>query len=211
MNPHDIEIIILDLGGVIINLDIDHAFDRFSQIFGKDLRSDLLHDIVNHRFFLEYELGLIDDVEFREKLINLGNNSVEPHILDSAWNAMLCDIPDERMSWIQELSGQYTVAILSNTNAIHIRRFNEVFKKISGGKYPEDVFHKTYYSHIIHDRKPNESCFTAVLNDLKADPQKTVFYDDNHDNIASAKRLGIHTVLVEKNKLRKDQLPNGRK
>ncbi|MDZ7604430.1 MAG: HAD-IA family hydrolase [Cyclobacteriaceae bacterium] len=72
------------------------------------------------------------------------------------------------------------------------------------------MFIKTYYSHLIDDRKPNESCFTKVIDDLNAEPSKTVFYDDNIDNIATAQSLGIHAVLVEKNKLRKDQLPNGR-
>jgi len=211
LNLPNIENIILDLGGVIINLDIDHAFDRFSQLFGKDLRSDLLHDMDNHRFFLDYELGLIDDKVFRDNLNSIGQKKLTPETLDSAWNSMLSDIPVERMDWIRELASQYKVAILSNTNAIHIRQFDEVFAQASGGSYPTDIFYKTYYSHVIHDRKPNESCFTKVMDDLNADPSRTVFYDDNTDNIATAQSLGINAILVEKNKLRKDQLPNGRK
>ncbi len=211
MNQSEIETIILDLGGVIINLDIDHAFDRFSQLFGKDIRSDLLHDTDSHRFFLDYELGHIADETFRNHLYAMGEKRIDDRNLDSAWNAMLGDIPEERMDWIRELTRQYKVAILSNTNAIHIRRFDQVFAQANNGKFPSDIFHKTYYSHVIHDRKPNESCFTTVLDDMNADPSKTVFYDDNLDNIATAQSLGIHAVLVEKNKLRKDQLPNGRK
>jgi glucose-1-phosphatase len=211
LNHPEIQTIILDLGGVIINLDIDHAFDRFSQLFGKDIRSDLLHDLDNHRFFLDYELGHITDDTFRNHLNSIAQKKMDDHELDSAWNAMLSDIPVDRMNWINELTSQYKVVILSNTNAIHIRRFDEVFAEANNGKFPNDIFYKTYYSHLIHDRKPNESCFTMVLDDLNADPSKTVFYDDNLDNITTAQSLGIHAVLVEKNKLRKDQLPNGRK
>jgi len=209
LNLPFIDTIILDLGGVIINLDIDHAFDRFSQLFGKDIRSELLHDLDNHRFFLDYELGLLDDKAFRNHLNTIGNDDLGDDKLDAAWNAMLGEIPTERMAWISDLAKQYKVAILSNTNAIHIRRFDEVFMRASG-KHPSQLFHKTYYSHILHDRKPNESCFVTVLEDLKSNPASTVFYDDNLDNIETARKLGINTVLVEKNQLQKEQLPDGR-
>ncbi len=211
MSNQEIENIILDLGGVIINLDMEHAFDMFSQLFGRDVRSHMMEDYHNHKFFRQYEIGVINDEEFRDSMRELSNSEPDDAHIDQAWNSMLGDIPKERIEWIEELVGHYNVVILSNTNSIHIQRFNKIFGQSSRYSLPEDLFHKTYYSHEINDRKPNRSCFQYVLDDFGMDPQKTVFYDDNTDNINVAKEMKINTVLVEKNLLRRDQLPDGRK
>lgn len=210
MNNQKLENIIFDLGGVIINLDMDHAFDKFSQLFGHDVRSHMMDDYQNHKFFKQYELGAISDAEFRKSLRELAQTDLDDAHLDQAWNSMLGDVPSERIDWIRELANEYNVFILSNTNSIHIKRFNEIFRQSSSYNLPQDLFHKTYYSHEIKDRKPNLSCFKYVLSDFGMVPERTIFYDDNLDNINSAKDLGINTVLVERNLLRRDQLPNGK-
>lgn len=189
---------------------MDHAFDRFSQLFGKDVRSEIMDDLHNHKFFQDYEIGNITEEEFRNSLREFTHSDLDDIHLDEAWNSMLGDIPAERIDWIKELTEDHNVVILSNTNSIHIKRFNEIFHSSSSYKLPADLFHKTYYSHEINDRKPNKSCFQFVLNDFGMIPEETMFFDDNEDNIQAAKKLGIHTVLVEKNKLSREQLFNGR-
>ena len=211
MSNQKTENIIFDLGGVIINLDIDHAFDNFSQLFGRDVRSQMIEDYPKYKFFQQYELGEIGDDEFRKSLRELANSEVDDAQLDHAWNSMLGELPAERIDWISELVKSYNVVILSNTNAIHINRFNHIFDQSSKFSRPGDLFHKTYYSHEISDRKPNKSCFQYVLDDFGMIPGKTVFYDDNLQNINTASELGINAVLVERNLLRRDQLPNGEK
>lgn len=211
MNDQRTKNIIFDLGGVIINLDIDHAFDKFSQLFGHDVRSKILEVYPEHKFFQHYEVGAIGDIEFRNSLRALARSEVDDAQLDHAWNSMLGDLPGERIDWIAELVNDYNVVILSNTNSIHIKRFNHIFGQSSKYRLPGDLFHKTYYSHEIKDRKPNKSCFQYVLDDFGMIPEETVFYDDNLDNINTANDLGIKAVLVERNLLRRDQLPNGKK
>ncbi|MDZ7604429.1 MAG: hypothetical protein U5K79_02335 [Cyclobacteriaceae bacterium] len=99
MNQPEIQTIILDLGGVIINLDIDHAFDRFSQLFGKDVRSDLLHDLDNHRFFLDYELGHINDERIQGSSLRYHwtekTECLPKHLMTHAMPS-LSDIPEEK-------------------------------------------------------------------------------------------------------------------
>jgi glucose-1-phosphatase len=209
LNTQKTENILFDLGGVIINLDPDHAFELFSQLFGRDVRSHMMDDIHNHQFFQQFELGKISEEEFRDSLRNLTKTNYEDALLDRAWNAMLGNIPPERIQWIEALSKQYNVAILSNTNSIHIRRFNEIFSQSSSYEHPKELFHRVYYSHEIGDRKPNKSCFQIVLDDLGMKPENTLFLDDNADNIKTANEMGIKTVWVKRNLLRRDQLPNG--
>ena len=211
MNSGKIENIIFDLGGVVINLDMEHTFDWFSQLFGRDVRSNMMDDVRKHHFFMDFEIGKISAAEFRDGLRKLTHTEIEDARLDKAWNAMLGDIPKERTEWIEELKQDYNVVILSNTNSIHIEKFNEIFGQTTPYHHPEDLFHKVYYSHEIKDRKPNRSCFQHVLDDFGMKAECTIFYDDNLENTKAARALGIQSVLVEKNFLRKEQLPNGRK
>ncbi|NJN28177.1 MAG: HAD family phosphatase [Cyclobacteriaceae bacterium] len=210
MKTQKIENIIFDLGGVIIDLDMEHTFDRFSQLFGRDVRAKMMDDPQNHFFFHQFEIGAIDEAEFRHALRNFTHTDLDDQRLDLAWNAMLGDIPKHRIEWIEALAAQYKVAILSNTNSIHIRRFHEIFAQTTTYKHPNELFHNIYYSHEISDRKPNASCYRKVLDDLGANPAKTIFLDDNHANLKAAAALGMQTVLVERNLLRREQLPNGR-
>jgi len=207
----EIENIIFDLGGVIINLDIDQTFRKFSELFQKDVNIDLFSKTDNHQFFWDYEIGKIDDSEFRQNLRQLAGIEVEDRLLDEAWIAMLQDIPTERIEWIYEATKNYNCVVLSNTNHIHVKYFEKYFNSITPYGYLKDFFQKLYYSFEIGERKPDPESFEFVLKDSDFDPVKTLLLDDLKDNLDSANRLGIQTVYVERNHLRKEQLPNGRK
>ena len=210
MNLEKVENIIFDLGGVIINLDVDSTFKKFSQLFDKELTTEMMSDKDQFGFFRDYELGRIGDEEFRSCIRNLADFHVDDDQIDEAWNAMLQDIPKDRISWIYQATRKYNCVILSNTNAIHANYFEKFFEAVTPYGFPGDVFRNLYYSHIIGARKPQKAAFEHVLNDSGFDPEKTVLFDDLKDNLASAKELGIMTEYVERNNLRRDQLLDGR-
>ncbi len=210
MKHREIENIIFDLGGVIINLDIDQTFRKFSEIFNKDLTSEVFADHQHYRFFRDYELGKINDSEFRTCISDLAGFPIPDHEIDDAWNAMLRDIPTDRMKWIHNATKKYNCVVLSNTNSIHVRHFDDVFHQSNPHGYPKDFFMNLYYSFEIGERKPDPESFEYVLHDAGFDPVKTILYDDLKENLDTATRLGLQTVYVERNHLRKEQLPDGR-
>jgi HAD superfamily hydrolase (TIGR01509 family) len=48
----------------------------------------------------------------------------------------------------------------------------------------------------MQTRKPEKEAYQIVLNHFKVQPSETLFLDDNAENIAGAKKLGIRTILV---------------
>ena len=131
--------------------------------------------------------------------------------LDEAWNAMLLDIPKERIDWIYQATREYNCVVLSNTNSIHVRHFEEFFNETTPYGYPGDVFQQVFYSHEIGERKPDREAFEHVLDKTGFFiAEETVLFDDLPENLQAASTLGIKTELVERNKLRKEQLLNGR-
>ena len=206
MSHKKVENIIFDLGGVIINLDVSRAFQKFSEIFSKELKTDIFTDKENYPFFKDYELGRIGDEEFRSCIKELAEKPVTDSLVDEAWNAMLLDIPAERIGWIYEATKSYNCVVLSNTNAIHVSYFEQFFSDVTPYGHPGTVFQKLYYSHQIGERKPNKAAFEIVLDDAGFDPEETVLFDDLKDNLAAANELGIITEYVERNNLKRDQL-----
>lgn len=210
MNKNDIDNIIFDLGGVIINLDIEATFRKFSKLFQREIKTEVFIDHDKYRFFRDYEVGKIDDSTFREHIRTLADHHIEDDDIDNAWNAMLKNIPNDRISWIHEVTKNYNCVVLSNTNSIHIKHFDHIFNSTTSFGYPKDLFQKLFYSFEIGERKPDSAAFEVVLEKTGFDPARTVVFDDLKENLETAKRLGMRTVYVERNLLRRDQLINGR-
>ncbi|MCC5930925.1 MAG: HAD family phosphatase [Cyclobacteriaceae bacterium] len=200
--------IIFDLGGVIINLDILKTLRDFAAITGVGVE-EVKEKYFNAPFFVLYETGKISDAEFREAIRNMSGRTLHDDEIDEAWNAMLLDLPAERLEWIKAIKNDYKIVVLSNTNAMHIRKFLEIFKEQTPYQHPLEIFDHMYYSHEIHLRKPDKECFQFVLDHAGFKAEETLLLDDNSDNISTAKSMNLHTLQVDVNQLRPTMLPNG--
>lgn len=200
--------IIFDLGGVIINLDIHKTLRDFAGITGVGVE-EVKEKYFNAPFFILYETGKISDSEFRDAIRDMSGRALEDAEIDEAWNAMLLDLPAERLDWIKAIKQDFNIVVLSNTNAMHIRKFLEIFKDQTPYQHPLEVFDHMYYSHEIHLRKPEKECFEYVLDHAGFTAEETLLLDDNADNIATARSMNLQTILVDINQLRPSMLPNG--
>ncbi len=192
--PNNITAIIFDLGGVILNLNPQKTIDTFANITG--LPPDLLIEYSNNEVFKNYEKGAITSAEFRNGLKSLFNISVADELLEEAWNAMLLNLPLNRLEMIGNLRPKFKTFVLSNTNEIHIAEFNKIVHKATDGKKIQDYFDIVYYSHKVGMRKPDAEIFEMVLNENNLEASATLFIDDTLEHIQSARKLGLHTWLL---------------
>ncbi len=188
--------IIFDLGGVIINLSVERTHQAFASLSGLPLQEvkDRVHQSA---FFHEYEKGLIGDAEFRNHLRVSLQVKVDDTQLDNAWNAMLLDIPIERIRLLERLKGPFNLYLLSNTNNIHLQSFNEQVFQLTGFPSLDQYFHNAYYSHLIKMKKPDVEIYEYVLQNNNLRAHETIFLDDNADNLAGANKAGIRTFHVQ--------------
>lgn len=56
------------------------------------------------------------------------------------------------------------------------------------------LFHKTLYSFEVGLAKPSRDIFLLVLKKLKVKPEECIFIDDNKQNLAASKQLGIRPI-----------------
>lgn len=188
--------IIFDLGGVLLNLDMNKTLDAYKAMGIQNIES---YFKIGHAdsFFKLYETGDISDEEFIERIERLeGNTGTKKQIL-AAWNALLLNFPASRVQWLQQLKHKHRLFLFSNTNALHMEHFQKVFKKDHGFEMDE-LFEKAYYSHLVNLRKPDHASYQLVLDENNLHPHETVFIDDALINVEAANEVGIRGVHLEK-------------
>lgn len=191
----NIKNLIFDLGGILLNIDFQKSVDAFKKI-GFDEFGNILDNYWLNDFFHEFEKGLISPEDFRAKIRGLSNAGVSDDDFDFAWNAMILDFPANRIETLKELSRDYRLFLLSNTNIIHYELYNADFANKFGNKGLEDIFEKAYFSHQIKMRKPDLEIFEKVLRENNLEAKDTLFIDDFAENLSTARELGINTVKV---------------
>jgi glucose-1-phosphatase len=193
----DIKNIIFDLGGVIINLSTQTTVTHFAKLGG------ISEEEVNNRMmqsseFHDYEKGLISDIRFREIVRKMLKVNAADEEIDRCWNAMLLDIPTERIQLLERLRNNYRIFLLSNTNEIHLNCFNGIVHDLTGKPSLDHFFEKAYYSHRMKMRKPDQEIYETVLKENDLNPHHTIFLDDNLSNLKGAELCGIKTFHVQR-------------
>lgn len=191
----NIKNVIFDLGGVILNLSVETTLQQFAALSG--LSPEQVRDIHRaHPEFLTYEAGLMSSQEFRNGLRTIFDVDAPDEVLDECWNAMLGELPVERLHLLQRLKSKYKTYLLSNTNEIHLARVEQIVHRSHGITSLDPVFHKAYYSHLLKLRKPDPAIYQHVLNENGLRAEETIFLDDSLPNLKGAASIGIQTFHV---------------
>jgi FMN phosphatase YigB (HAD superfamily) len=188
--------IILDFGGVILNLDYKKTEQAFIDLGITDF-ANRYSQLKQTEIFDRLETGLAGRAEFIKELKTITGEAVTDQQIIMAWNAMLLDIPLRRLQILQQLQLHFDMFLLSNTNEIHEEAFNEILRAQCGFKSMGVFFDKIYYSHRVGMRKPNKEIFQLILDQNSLNPEKTLFIDDSPQHIEGAKALGIQTIFLE--------------
>jgi putative hydrolase of the HAD superfamily len=95
-----------------------------------------------------------------------------------------------------ELSKKQRIALLSNTNELHMVEVKRAWVKVS--KVPfESLFENVFLSHEIKQRKPHPDTFLWVCDQLHVLPSKVLFIDDSPQHISGAKEAGLQTFYYQ--------------
>ncbi len=191
-----IDAILLDLGGVLIDVDYHRTatafkalgFERFEELYSKAQQDHL---------FDGFEIGALSPAEFRARIRSLHGKGITDEQVDHCWNAMLGRIPQERIDLVHRLKERYRVLLLSNTNAIHVPAFCGIIGKENGLADFKSLFDGAYYSCEIGLRKPDADAFHFVLAEHDADPNRTLFIDDSLQHVIGGREAGLHSEHLE--------------
>ena len=148
------------------------------------------------QIFKDFEVGSITPEVFVTEMVTLLGGRVTGQEIIDAWNAMLLDIPQQRLDLLLSLKKQYRTFLFSNTNQIHYDAFNKILLDAHGRATLDEFFNRAYYSHTMGMRKPDAAAFQRILDENGLVASETLFLDDTPGHLEGAKLLGIQIQLV---------------
>jgi epoxide hydrolase-like predicted phosphatase len=196
----NIQTLIFDLGGVIINLKTEQEW--LEEDLLPNFQPEKLQSLQQQQYFQQFETGNVSVPDFKQQLkeIAVNKNITEEEVVHH-WNGILKDIPKHRVDVLKQLSKKYKLILLSNTNHIHMDFIRNYMVAEFGEDILQENFHTCYYSQEIGLRKPHKEIYEFVLQQQGITASESLFLDDKPENLSEPEKLGIHTFLVDFNAL----------
>jgi putative hydrolase of the HAD superfamily len=186
--------VILDLGGVIINLDYNKTIRAFEALGMSDFKT-VYSQAAQTNLFDDFETGKVSAQHFINSLLPHLKEGTSPNKVVHAWNAMILDVPQKKLELLETLKKRFPIFLLSNTNELHIPAVRREFAKVSTLPM-EHFFTKMYLSHEVKMRKPNAEVFEFVCKENNLNPTNTLFVDDSIQHIEGAKMIGLNAEYL---------------
>jgi len=189
MNGAETKLVIFDLGGVVFR----HSFDLAVGYWAAKANAEPA--VVKARFhrgeaYALHEVGAIGIDEYRRRTCDELGIALSLDEFVAGWNAIFLDEIAGAQRVVEAIGARYRVAALSNTNPTHCAVMERKYGGVIG------AFHRVFYSHEIHARKPDAGSYQRVMDEFGVASAQTVFLDDLAENVAGAQALGIRTVHV---------------
>jgi putative hydrolase of the HAD superfamily len=185
----DIEAVVFDFGGVLTLQPLDIHREKLRVLCGLDAPT-FASEYKRQR--PDYDRGTIDSREYWSRVMDSRGKPVDPGILRSLFEEDVAGwtrLNEAVLNWafgLQE-AGVRT-GILSNMPRDMLERIETLFRWL-------DRFDVKIFSCDIGVSKPDAPIYRACLDALRLDAGKVLFLDDVPDNVKSAERTGIRTVL----------------
>jgi HAD superfamily hydrolase (TIGR01509 family) len=180
--PSDaIDVVLFDLGGVVIELG---GVAAMMELAGIDNYDALWQRWLSCRWVRTFERGLCSADDFAAGVISDWALSVEPDaFLDAFRNWPIGPLPGAE-ALVRQVGETVPVGCLSNTNTLHWNDHFECWPII-------DLFDFRFLSFELGVVKPDRDLFDRVADLLPAPPGRVLFLDDNLINVSGAAAAGF--------------------
>ena len=200
--------IIFDLGGVVLDIDETIVYKELEKM------GISTSELANSKEFIDimskFDTGIYTAPTFRKRTkALLGLEKMTDQKFDSIWNAMLLDIPRERIEALEKVKKHYRIFLMSNSNVIHYDLYVRDLQLRFGYHEFDELFNKSYFSFAEHLEKPDPRFFELILDHEDLQPEETLFIDDSKKNIETAQALGIHTYNIRRDELVRNLFVDG--
>ncbi len=135
----NIEAIIFDLGGVILDIDLDKVKEGFRLLGFEDLEKSFKL-FMHNQIFEKFEKGEISPQVFRNELRKACPKPFSDRSFDKVWNTLLIKYPEENIALLKDLKTKYRTFLLSNTNEIHYQYYTRMLHEQFGIEKLDNLF-----------------------------------------------------------------------
>ena len=191
----NIKALIFDMGGVLVDLDIEDC----KRAFKEDLDYHRIDDIIDacHQkgIYGELEEGVLSADEFRRLVLAESRPGAAPEDVDKAMWHILVGIPPQKAELLRKLAQKYDLYLLSNNNAICLPRSRRMFQE--AGIPLDRIFRECFFSFEMKALKPSETFYKAVIDRIGLPAEQMLFIDDSMTNVNGSAAAGLPAVYYE--------------
>lgn len=191
----NIQNILFDFGGVIIDIDFEKTIQAFVRL-GAGSFPTQYSKARQSGIFDQLDKGSISERDFIHDMKQLlPDNITDDHIIE-AWNEIIIGIPPRRIEMLESVRNNYSTLLLSNTNIIHYKFYTPQLEESFGYKSLEELFDAVYLSFRLGMRKPDRDIFDYVFATRRISKESTLFIDDSEHIVQAAKDYGIRAFWL---------------
>jgi putative hydrolase of the HAD superfamily len=178
----EIKLFVFDMGEVVIyNTRVLNKISDFLNISKEEFMTMALKSKIDL-----LQTGDIKTQEFWNNFSNISGIKIEGDPLEKFFRPR----KNERIyELINFLKNKYRVVCGTNTIDSH-------YYYLQKADY-YSVFDKVYASNLMGYSKPQEEFFNYILKEENVKPEEVVFIDDSIENINSARKIGLKTILFD--------------
>ena len=190
-----IKALIFDMGGVLVDLDIEDCKAVFKASLGYTEIDNIIDACHQKGIYGDLEEGTLSAEDFRSIVLAGSRPGARPEEVDEAMSHILVGIEPYKAEMLKKLSEKHTLYMLSNNNPICLPFSRKMFEEV--GAPLEEVFEKCFFSFEMKALKPSEAFYKAVINEIGLPSEEMLFIDDSQKNVDGAIAAGLPSIYYE--------------
>jgi len=181
--------VIFDIGRVLIRVDVARAMQGLA--IGSPLSpAELWSAIEKDPLWPDLQVGRLSPHDWHLHLARRLAAGITFQQFCDAWNRALDPTPIQEDAFLATLGKRYKLALLSNTDPIHVKHMEANYKFF-------EYFPVRIYSCSVGCSKPNPLIFQHALKAVNVHAEQALFIDDIADYVVAAKALGMAAIQFQ--------------
>ena len=187
--------VIFDMGGVLVDLDIDGCKTAFKRILDYQKIDEIIDPCHQKGIWGDLEEGVLSADEFRKIVLSGSRPGAVPQEVDEAMSYILVGIEPYKVELLRKMAESYDLYMLSNNNEISIKRSSKMFA--DAGIPMEKIFRKCFLSYQMKALKPSATFYKRVMEEIGRPSDELLFIDDSQKNVDGAIAAGLPAVYYK--------------
>ncbi len=185
-----ISAIIFDIGRVLVRLDIAGGMGGLGvSLTPQETWAAIEHD----PRWRDWQEGRLSSRDWHLHIVRRLGVDISFEKFTEVWNKVLDPEPQLSSEVLEYLSKHYRLAVLSNTDPIHVAELEKKFEFFR-------FFKKRIYSCAVGASKPSPIIFREALRACKVTADQALYIDDIPAYVEAARQLGMAGLVFRSNR-----------
>jgi putative hydrolase of the HAD superfamily len=187
--------IIFDMGGVLVDLDIEGCKDTFRRELDYQNIDKIIDPCHQKGIWGDLEEGVLSAEEFRKTVLAESRPGATDKDVDEAMSKILVGIAPYKADLLRKMKEGYDLYMLSNNNAICLPYSSAMFTEADVPL--ATTFIRCFMSFEMKALKPSADFYKRVMAEIGRPSDELLFIDDSQVNVDAAIAAGLPSVYYK--------------